>query len=141
MHQYRHAIILFVLSFVFAVRVAGQAVQRWFPQSFLPPFDAFQGSNLPYWLLLSIQICLLAMMFMMSWRIGRHTLLRRGRTGRLLAWTGGIYMFGSILRILIGIAFPDAGVWFKAWIPAFFHLVLAGFILVIALYHLHPSEK
>ena len=36
------------LSAAFLVRVAGQAVQRWFPQGFLPPFEAWQGSGIPY---------------------------------------------------------------------------------------------
>jgi hypothetical protein len=45
-------------------------------------------------------------------------------------------MAGSLLRIAIGLAWPAAPHWFTAWIPAFFHLVLAAFVIILAL-HAH----
>jgi uncharacterized membrane protein len=39
-----------------------------------------------------------------------------------------------MVRIVVGLALPDAPPWFRTWIPALFHLVLAGFVLVLALY-------
>lgn len=135
-----HARLLLALSLMFLIRIAGQAVQRWMPQSFLPPFDAFQGSSLPYELLLLIQIIILFWMLRMTWKVSRDEFIRNERTGRILAWVGGIYMAGSVTRILIGIFFPDADTWFKAEIPVFFHLVLAGFLIILAKCHLNPSR-
>ena len=47
------------LAFLF--RVAGQAVQRWFPLEFLPPFDAWQGSGIAYPALLASQVVIIAL--------------------------------------------------------------------------------
>ena len=41
-------------------------------------------------------------------------------------------MAGSLLRIAVGIAVPAAPAWFSTWIPALFHLVLAGYVLTLA---------
>lgn len=124
------------LSALFAARVLGQAVQRWMPQPFLPPFEAFQGSKLPYWLLLSFQLLILGLMVRVAWRVQTDRLVPGRRAGLWLAWPGAAYMVFALGRIAIGLAVPDAHAWFKTWIPAFFHLVLAGFVLAVSLYHL-----
>ena len=118
------AVLLWLLTFLFSLRVAGQAVQRWAPQSWLPPFDAFQGSNLPYGFLLLAQLAILAAMIFCN--------IRRPRGGPVLLWFGAIYMTGSVLRIVVGLALPSAPAWFSTWIPAVFHLVLAGYVLGLA---------
>ena len=125
-----------LLSALFALRVLGQAVQRWLPQPFLPPFDSFQGSKLPYWLLLSVQLLILAVMLWLTWRMQRATLVPRRGTGIWLAGMGGAYMAVAVGRIAIGLLLPEAHPWFRTWIPAFFHVVLAGFVLTVSLYHL-----
>ncbi len=47
------------LSLAFLVRVTGQAIQRWFPEESLPPFEAWQGSGTSYPALLAGQIVIL----------------------------------------------------------------------------------
>lgn len=130
-----YTFVMWALCLLFALRVAGQALQLWLPQPFLPPFHAFQGSNLPYWLLLTAQLAILAVMARLAWRMQMGTLLPRRRLARALAWTGGIYMTGSLARLMIGVAVPAAPSWFTAWISGFFHLVLAAFVLALAAYH------
>jgi len=127
------------LTGLFALRVAGQAVQFWMPQEFLPAFAAFQGSNLSYPTLLLAQLLILALMLRTCLRIGSGKSVPNRRVGRGLAWFGGIYMAGSVARIAVGIALPSAPAWFSTWIPALFHLVLAGFVLTAAHYHLRHS--
>jgi len=124
------------LTVLFAARVAGQAIQAWMPQALLPPFEDFQGSNLPYWLLLSVQLGILGVMARVSWRIQSARLAASPRVGRVLAWLGGAYLVIALGRLGVGLAFPDAPAWFRAWVPAFFHVVLASFVLVVSLYHL-----
>ena len=124
-----------LLSSLFAARVLGQAVQRWAPQDFLPAFGAFQGSTLPYWLLLSVQLVILAAMASASWRVQSGRLLLGGRAGKALAWAGGVYMAVALARVLVGLAVPAAPDWFRTWIPAIFHIVLAAFVLTLALHH------
>jgi hypothetical protein len=131
-----HAAACWSLSALFAARVLGQAVQRWMPQAFLPPLEAFQGSNLPYWLLLSFQLLILGLMVRVAWRVQTDRLVPSRRAGLWLAWPGAAYMAFALGRIAVGLAVPDAPAWFKTWIPAFFHLVLAGFVLAVSRYHL-----
>lgn len=130
-----HAALLCAFAFLFSLRVFGQALQRWAPQPFLPPFERFQGSNLPYGFLLLIQLVLLAVMTRVAWKAQTGTLVQRPRLGRLLIGFGGVYLLGSLGRVLIGLAVPGAPEWFRTWIPAAFHLVLAAFLLTLAAYH------
>jgi uncharacterized membrane protein HdeD (DUF308 family) len=124
-----------LLTAFFGLRVAGQAVQFWMPQSFLPAFDEFQGSRLSYSTLLLTQLLILALMLRTCLRIGTGTSVPDRQLGTGLAWFGSIYMAGSVARIAVGIAVPTAPAWFSTWIPAFFHLILAGFVLTAAHYH------
>jgi hypothetical protein len=131
----RHVFILWFLAIIFALRVAGQALQYWAPQSFLPPFESFQGSRLPYWALLSTQVLILAAMLRASWLIRVGRMIPNLRTGTVLAWCGSLYLAGSMARIVVGLMIQQAPPWFKAWTPAAFHLVLAGFVLTLSSYH------
>ena len=135
-----HVLQMALLAGLFSLRIAGQAQQFWMPQSFLPSFDSFQGSNLRYSTLLLIQFLILGLMLRTCWRVGRGITVPDHRLGSGLAWTGGIYMAGSVIRILVGLLVPSAPAWFSTWIPAFFHLVLAGFVLTAAHFHLRHSR-
>jgi hypothetical protein len=128
------AALLWALTALFTVRVLGQAVQRWWPQSFLPSFNSFQGSGLPYPLLLAAQIVILGLMMRTALRVRAGTLRPNPTQRKALAWFAFVYMGGSILRIVIGILVPAASAWFTTWIPAFFHLVLAAFVIALALH-------
>jgi uncharacterized membrane protein HdeD (DUF308 family) len=140
----RHVLVMGLLTGLFGLRVAGQAVQFWMPQSFLPAFDAFQGSNLSYSTLLLMQLLILALMLRTCLRVSTGMSVPARPFGRGLAWIGGIYMAGSVARLAVGFAVPSAPAWFSTWIPAFFHLVLAGFVLTAAHYHLRhclPADR
>ena len=126
---------LWMLTVLFAMRVFGQALQRWAPQPFLPPFDAFQGSNLPYWLLLSVQLAILVVMIVVARRVQTRSLVPSARAGTVLMRAGWIYMTVSVGRIVVGLSAPAAPAWFSTWIPAVFHVVLAAYVLTLAHYH------
>jgi hypothetical protein len=131
----RYAWALGTLTAFFALRVAGQALQRWTPLDALPPFGAFQGSGMPYWLLLSVQLFILALMVSITHDVAAGTRRRNPQAARVLGWIGAIYMAGSLGRIVAGLVLADPPPWFTAWIPALFHLILAGFVLTLAAYH------
>src|ERR1700716_2324965 len=90
-----HTTLLWMLSALFAVRVLGQAVQHWWPQTYLPPFNAFQGSRLSYPTLLSAQAIILGLMVRTSWRATTGSFRPSDRQSVLWTWIGGIYMSGS----------------------------------------------
>ena len=69
-----------------------------------------------------------------NWKVATP-LQKSARAGQLLAWIGGLYMAGSVGRIAVGIFIDQAPAWFTAWIPSFFHLVLAAFVLTLSGYH------
>ena len=137
----QYGIVGWVLTALFAVRVAGQAVQTWFPQASLPAAEAFQGSSLPYGLLLLVQLVILAIMVRTSVRMQSADLPPRRRVGLWLGALGALYMAFALGRIAIGLMVPDANAWFRTWIPAFFHVVLAGYVLCASFYHLRMSKR
>ena len=126
------AVLMADLTALFAARVLAQAIQYVHPIETLPPFQAFQGSALPYGVLLPAQLIILGAMHTSTLAVAQGAYLPRPRLARFLAWFGGLYLTGSVLRLCIGILVPDAAPWFHAWIPAAFHLVLASFVLVLA---------
>jgi hypothetical protein len=135
---------LWVLTFLFLLRVLGQAVQRWLPQPWLPPFAAWQGSSTPYPLLLSIQLVILGAMALASQRAWHGRMIARHSAMKWLLWLGASYMTLALARIAIGLGIDAAPAWFSAWISGVFHIVLAAFLLVSAAYHFlreSPSAK
>lgn len=131
--------ILWLLTALFAVRVAGQALQAWWPQPFLPPFRDFQGSHLAYPVLLTSQLLILAVMLCWSWKVQRGT-APSARAAAALRTCGSLYMAASLARLAIGLGFAAAPPWFRAWISGVFHLVLAGFVLTLAASHRRASR-
>jgi hypothetical protein len=130
----RYSILLWILTILFVARVACQALQNWWPQTWLPGLDRFQGSNLPYFALLGAQILIIILMVYVCLRVQQRTFSATHRTTKVLTWFGGIYLLGSVLRIGVGLLVPTAPAWFSTWIPATFHLVLAGYVLTLALH-------
>ena len=125
-------VLLWLLPAVFLMRVAAQAFQYWAPQAFLPDFSRFQGSSIGYPLLLTAQVLILALMGRVLWLSKAGGLLYTRRKARILQWAGAVYLAGSIVRIVIGLAVPGAPAWFTAWIPACLHVVLAAYVLTLA---------
>jgi hypothetical protein len=125
---------------LFALRVAGQAIQRWLPLPFLPPSGAFQGSTIPYPVLLPVQLAILAIMLGVARRVRRDTLARREPIGRVLSFAGRVYFLAMLARLAIGLTVPEAPAWFRAPISSVFHLVLATFVLVLAAHHRELPE-
>ena len=134
-----YATLLWLIAGLFGLRVVGQAIQYWVPHPALPPFEAFQGSGLPYPLLLSVQLVILVWMGRLAWRISARRMRARQHAGRLLAWFGWLYFACMLARLVIGRAFDTGSPWFEAWIPAVFHLVLAVLVLTLAAYHQRMS--
>ncbi len=131
---------LWALTLLFFLRILCQMLQLWLPQDFLPPFNAFQGSSLPYWILLPAQLAILTLMVRFSLCLQHSKLVPNRRTGLILAWMGGAYMAGSLGRICVGLVVPAAPPWFSTWIPAVFHVVLASFVLTLGVYHVRGSK-
>ncbi len=117
-----------VLTALFALRVAGQAVQFVAPQSFLPRFDDFQGSRLPYPMLLTQPASHSRLMLRICVRTGAATTCRTA--GLDACWRGwAACICSDPSRAIASACRAVRARWFSTWIPAVFHLVLAGFVL------------
>ena len=53
---------------------------------------------------------------------------------------GGLYFVGMFFRLLASVTFAAADSWFGATIPAFFHVVLACFVLIHGYFNLHHAS-
>jgi hypothetical protein len=132
----RHAVsaatrvLLWGLTALFVLRIAAQPLAGLLPV--LPSFAHWQGSDLPYPLLLALQLALLALMLAVNFYAGRTGLPHRPRLARALAILGVLYFAAMFARLFVGLLWADAPVWFQRPLPAFFHLVLASWLLLIA---------
>lgn len=123
-------VFLVIPAALFLVRVVAQFVQWVAPSALLPPFEAWQGSGLPYPVLLASQMTILAAMV---WAIRRrHAGLRvfaPWLAGPAL-WFAVAYFLAMLARLAAGLTLLSDVAWFARSLPAWFHLVLACFLLV-----------
>ena len=84
--------------------------------------------------LVSVHAAVLAAMGAVAWRLQDGSLDPDPRRGAILGWLGGAYMALALGRIAIGLAIAGAAPWFKAWLPAFFHVAFAGYVLALSAY-------
>ena len=119
-----------VLSFAFLLRVVGQAIQRWMPQGWMPPFEEWQGSAIPYPVLLGAQVVILALLVVvLRWMAQERTMMGR-RMSRAVIGAGSVYFGMMAMRLLVGFFWLRESVWFTAWISTSYHLVLASVVLL-----------
>lgn len=127
---------LLTLTVLFAGRVVAQplaAVTRW---RFLPPFEAWQSGALPYPVLLTSQVALLALMVWTARRIGVGRLGRSRPVGWALAVFTGLY--GGVMtgRLVLGLTVARGHWWLDAPLPTVFHLVLTTYLSIVVHHHL-----
>lgn len=125
---------LWALLVLFSVRVLAQLVQHLHPVSWLPAFERWQGSALPYPVLLASQLAIVCCAAVIARRVGRGG-ARSRRLGGVLLVLGSAYFAVMGARLGLSQSLLDGHPWFGKPLPAFFHLVLAGYILVLGRYH------
>jgi hypothetical protein len=134
-HEYVY--LLWALILLFFLRVIGQLIQQLKSVSWLPPIDVWQGSSLPYGFLLSSQIIILGVMIRITHQHARACIRKNPIKGKWLLIFGALYFFSMSARIVIGLANLSTHPWFHKSLPAFFHLVLATFVLSLAAFHMN----
>lgn len=132
----REAWILWTLSVLFVLRVAGQVLVEFFGVTFLPRASEWYSGLLPYPLLLPAQIVILIWMARINWRVTS----RRGfftsphpRLGQFLLIFSMLYVAVMVGRYFIsGHLHPERRFWPPGSIPILFHFVLAGYLYVLS---------
>ncbi|HMM77916.1 MAG TPA: hypothetical protein PJ986_19615 [Gammaproteobacteria bacterium] len=132
----RCALVLAVLTLVFAARVLAQFLQFVHPAGALPPFADFRDSPVPYAYLLPLQLAIVLLMAGTTIAVADGRIAPRRTRGRQLLACGALYCAATLSRLFVGFAVIGAPPWFHAWLPATFHFVLAGFVLTLAAFHL-----
>lgn len=125
---------MFALAALFALRVLAQAAQAVYPIAVLPPFDAWHGAVLSYPMLLASQIIVLVILVVVLWRVRADAITPSPWKYRTCFALGGVYFVFMCFRLLAGLTFLRDDPWFAKSLPAFFHVVLATFILVLGHY-------
>jgi hypothetical protein len=132
-----YVVFLWLLTILFVLRVLGQLVQQVAPVSWLPEFTRWHGSATPYWLLLAIQLVIIVIMARATLNYGSGKVVAGRKKGKWLLALGTVYFASMAIRLTIGLVDPASSSWFQKTIPAFFHLVLASFVLLIGAYHMN----
>ncbi len=128
--------LLFLLWSLFTFRVLAQLIQFTFPVPLLPPFSAWQSGVLPYPILVFSQLIILTVLFRVSLRHAQGKVEANRELGKRVFILGTIYAAVMVTRyILHMVRFPEDR-WIGGSIPIFFHLVLAGFLLTVGIFHL-----
>jgi len=108
---------------------------------FLPAFDAWQSGFMPYSWLLFCQLIILTTMFSIIIKCLRGT-IKLNKTMGLFLWAFGGFYFGvMVCRLMVGLLILPNHYWFGAYIPTLFHLILAGFMLVLARFYHQDFDR
>ncbi len=131
----RYTIWLYLCFGFFLFRVSAQLIQKFYALPFLPPFEAWYSGALAYhWLLVS-QILIIAVMGWVVAGFAKGRILARRKLGVWLLALGGVYFMVMLFRLIAGFTFATDHPWLGAYIPAFFHIVLASFVLLVGHFH------
>ena len=130
----RHLWLMLLLSALFSLRVAAQLAQAVHEVSFLPPFESWQGSGIPYPALLGMQGCIIGALIVGIWRVNGNAISPRPWKHQTCFALGGVYFAIMTFRLVAGLTFLTEYEWFSKGVPALFHIILASLILVFGHY-------
>ena len=122
------------LLVLFVLRVLGQLVQQIRDVSFLPSLEAWQGSSLPYPALLTSQVIIVFLMLYFTLMVRRNRFPPLTWIYVSCFYLGGAYFGVMAFRFVAGLTFLSENSWFSKVLPAFFHVVLASYILLFGHY-------
>jgi len=135
----KYAKILWFLLGLFFFRVTAQLFQLVFDISYLPPFDAWYSGALAYPYLLFSQLIIIGIYSYICFQFTNGTVTPSKRAGMFFLGLGAIYTSFMLGRLLIGQLFTSSA-WFHAYIPIFFHFILALFLIVVGIFHIRNSN-
>ena len=138
-HSRAHVAVLTILLAAFVFRVLAQLVQFYSDVAWLPPFATWAAGGLPYQLLVTIQVVIIAMALVAIRKLALGNLIPRRNWSFFLLSAGGVYFLAMAARLIAGATFLANNAWFAASLPAVFHLVLAAFVLTLG--HFHRSRS
>ena len=130
-----------MLVALFLCRVVAQPLALVVHSAVLPPFEAWHSGAIPYSLLLASQLLILAGSGWTAWRFSIGAVKPRRAVGLAAIAFGGLYFLTMVARLVLGATVLSDVRWFASPVPTLFHLVLAGYLLVLGHFHyVHGGE-
>lgn len=126
---------------LFVFRVAAQLIQKFYALPFLPPFEAWYSGALAYQWLLVLQLLIIVVMGWVVAGFAKGQISARWKLGVWLLVSGSVYFLVMLFRLIAGFSFATDHPWLGARIPAFFHIVLASFVLLVGHFHYKNGNK
>jgi len=128
-----YAVLGWFLVALFAGRVIAQPLSL--VVGSLPTFESWHSAALPYSILLTSQLVILAILGWLTHRMAKGA-IDPGRTfGAVMLSLGSAYFLVMIARLVLGLTIFSNVRWFASPLPTVFHLVLASWLLLYG--HLH----
>jgi hypothetical protein len=124
-----------LLFALFLCRVVAQPLALVVHADILPPFEAWHSGAVPYGLLFASQILILAACAWTAWRFSTGAVKPRRAVGLAATAVGGVYFAGMMARLILGATVLRDVRWFASPVPTLFHLVLAGYLLLLGRFH------
>lgn len=128
--------VLWLLTALFAVRVAGQVLVALRSPSWLPPMRDW--NLVPYRLLLPVQLAILAVMTWIDASFSASSgppVERADVFGWALIASSAVYAGAMAVRYVARMRRRPAARWFGGTIPIVFHLVLATYVYALGSFH------
>lgn len=128
-------LVLWALTGLFFLRIVGQPLAGVADVPGLPAFDVWQGSALPYPILLAFQLGIVAWMVRTTRLVAAATVRWRRPLGGWLLAASCVYGAIMAARLVLGVTVLREVTWFARPVPTVFHLVLAAYLGIYG--HLH----
>ena len=132
---------LWLCAGLFAIRVIAQAISLVFSSEFLPNIESWHSGVLPYPPLLTTQLLILFWLVRTARKISLNSLRPRQRIGIIAIIFASLYFIIILLRLILGLTILSEHRWFASYLPAFFHLALAGYLFLYGHFHFRYGLK
>jgi uncharacterized protein len=137
----RYAPWLWLLTFLFVLRVAAQPAALRFGTSPLPQFDAWHSGVVPYPLLLMTQLGIVVWLVHTAWTFSTGSVAARYRLGVAMLAFGTVYLTTMLARLVLGATLLSDHGWFARPLPTIFHIFLAAYILIYGHFHVRCGSR
>ena len=131
--------ILWLLTGLFVLRVAGQVLVALRPRAWLPPM--WQWNLIPYPVLLPIQIVIIGVMVWINLAFSTASgiaVMRSSGSGNLLILFSVVYALVMAIRYGVRMRRRPDQRWFGGTIPIVFHFVLASYLYTLGCFYVTP---
>ena len=137
--------LLWMLSFLFLLRVLGQAAVHFFAVEWLPGMEHWYSGLIEYRFLLPAQLIIFLVMLKINWDMtfsrGYFSNIRR-LPAKIITWLTYVYAGSMVIRYILTMTWYPERRWIgEGTIPIVFHLILASYLYLYAHQHLKSGRK